>query len=384
MPLATSTVAFLPLLAPGQEAPPLALRGLDPLELVAGNEVEGDPALTYDRNGFRYAFVSEEHREEFHEDGGRFEIQLGGACARMGPLSGTGNPDLFAVHEGKIYVFASGACLESFKKDPARHVDPIEDPLGEGREADRKRGQELLARVLEGVGGAERVDALESLHIVREAKRPSAQGSVAWREELVYVFRPSASDGEMECWGDLGAKSAFCVLKRKTAWDDWVWSERLDDTLRAGPDTLKAGVAGKGLEVQHWAARHEFLLQMSRELLFLLALRHDPAGFDAWSEGSEVIGERTFEKLVVYWNGRRTTFHVDTAEGHVVRASWVGRVDTGPNGAVVVDFSDFGEVGGLTLPRARMVTFDGAPLAYLSGPLAVLDAKLAAQDDPPR
>ena len=130
MLLAASTALFFFHLL-GQEAPALslrglALRGLDPLELVAGNEVEGDPALTYDRNGFRYAFVSEENREEFHEEGGRYEIQLGGACGRMGPLSGTGDPDNFLVHDGKIYVFASDACRESFKKDPAKHVDPVE------------------------------------------------------------------------------------------------------------------------------------------------------------------------------------------------------------------------------------------------------------------
>jgi hypothetical protein len=113
---------------------------------------------------------------------------------------------------------------------------------------------------------------------------------------------------------------------------------------------------------------------MGRELVFLLAQRATPGALDAWSEGTERVGERALEKLVLYWNGRRTTFCLDPETGRALRARWVGRLESGVNGEVVVDFDDFTERGGLVLPRSRRVTFDGEALEHLAFPLAVLEA----------
>ena len=80
----------------------------------------------------------------------------------MGPLSGLGSPDRFHVHAGRIYLFASDACMNRFKGAPETFL-PSDDARPEATEAELKRGAELMALALKGLGGAERVDALKGL-----------------------------------------------------------------------------------------------------------------------------------------------------------------------------------------------------------------------------
>src|SRR5918998_1303968 len=75
------------------------LDGLDPVLLTGGKEVQGEEAFSVKRGRFRYLFANAETKATFEREPGRYEIQLDGTCARMGPTV-QGNPDLFAVHEG--------------------------------------------------------------------------------------------------------------------------------------------------------------------------------------------------------------------------------------------------------------------------------------------
>jgi len=355
--------ALAALVLRSQEAavPPLALRGLDPVELVAGREVLGDAGHVHDRNGFRYAFVSEESAETFESDPGRYEIQMGGACGRMGPLSFKCDPDRYLVHDGRIYVFASEACRESFRKAPEAHVDRPEYPPADG--AGSARGRELLDLVVTAVGGAEALDGVRRLRVGSAGTIRSGAASSAWREEREYDF--GAADGGVAVSSTAGGGLR---LARKTFQGDGVWREELDDVLRAG-------VEGRLLTPSTWAARHEFELQLSRELVFLLRQRGNSFGFAAWSTGPVEVGGRALEALVVHWNNRNTTLLVDPATGRVERMRWRGRLDPGPNGDVIVDFEDFGAVGKLTLPRARRVRFDGEPVERRSGALVLLEVE---------
>lgn len=93
----------------------LALGGLDPVELTAGSDEMGKAEIIAVRNNLRYQFVSEPNRRAFAENPERFSVQndtcpvVPGAPAR---------PDLFAVHEGKIYIFASENCIREFQESP--------------------------------------------------------------------------------------------------------------------------------------------------------------------------------------------------------------------------------------------------------------------------
>src|SRR5262245_32233601 len=112
--VAVVVVALVPLFGQETRQAPLALRGLDPVELVKGNETRGDDAWSIERGKARFVFATEANLRAFEKDPEKYGIQFGGACGRMGPGSGRGNPGRFATHEGKIYAFASDQCRDSF------------------------------------------------------------------------------------------------------------------------------------------------------------------------------------------------------------------------------------------------------------------------------
>src|SRR5262245_29957519 len=97
-----------------QQQPPYdALEGLDPVLLTQGKEAQGEMKITVTRGQFRYMFANAANKAAFEQYPTRYEIQLNGACARMGaPV--VGNPDLYAVHKGRIYIFGSENCKTLF------------------------------------------------------------------------------------------------------------------------------------------------------------------------------------------------------------------------------------------------------------------------------
>lgn len=95
--------------------------------LTEDQERPGRGALAR-RHGNFCCFASEESRETFKADPARFEIQLGDPCARMGALSSCADPDRYAVHEGRIYIFASDGCRTARSAAPARAIPALTIP----------------------------------------------------------------------------------------------------------------------------------------------------------------------------------------------------------------------------------------------------------------
>jgi protein tyrosine phosphatase (PTP) superfamily phosphohydrolase (DUF442 family)/YHS domain-containing protein len=102
---------------------PLAVRGLDPVLLVAGQETPGEAKFTLTRGHFEYRFSSAESKAKFENQPARYEVQLDGMCAVMGaPV--LGHPERFAVYDGRIYVFGTENCRKEFFADPAKYLKP--------------------------------------------------------------------------------------------------------------------------------------------------------------------------------------------------------------------------------------------------------------------
>ena len=79
-----------------------ALDGVDPVALlIQGKEVSGKPEFKVTRGKFDYLFATAENKATFEKNPEKYEIQLSGACARMGG-GVTGNPADYAVVDGKI------------------------------------------------------------------------------------------------------------------------------------------------------------------------------------------------------------------------------------------------------------------------------------------
>src|SRR5215510_5995704 len=116
LPKAAFTAAPLVIQSQAPE-PAIPLEGLDPVFLTQGKEVIGKASISVTRGRFKYLFANEENKAVFAKDPERYEIQLDGSCARMGPQTG-GNPDLFTVYEGRIYLLGSNECLKRFEAAP--------------------------------------------------------------------------------------------------------------------------------------------------------------------------------------------------------------------------------------------------------------------------
>jgi putative intracellular protease/amidase/YHS domain-containing protein len=97
-----------------------ALKGLDPVALVKGKEVPGDPKLVARRGRFLYRFANDENKAEFEARPKQYEIQLRGQCGLYPGMMG--DPAVFAVVDGRIYLAGSDQCLETFRQSPAKYL----------------------------------------------------------------------------------------------------------------------------------------------------------------------------------------------------------------------------------------------------------------------
>src|SRR4030095_15054501 len=139
----------------------IPLEGLDPVMLTHGKEVQGDMKYKVTRGRFQYIFASAENKATFEKDPTRYEIQLDGSCARMGPPT-TGNPDLYAVYNGRIYIFGSEECQTLFKAAPEKYLEVPAPPKSPPTAEMVKRGRELIAKAVESLGGESKLDHLVS------------------------------------------------------------------------------------------------------------------------------------------------------------------------------------------------------------------------------
>jgi YHS domain-containing protein len=100
--------------------PKTALKGLDPIEFVAGKAVSGNKKITADYGKFRYVFTNEKNRTLFSKDPARYAIQGDGTCP-VAPEYQV-DPDLVMLHKGKIYAFATVPCMGMFGKNPEKYL----------------------------------------------------------------------------------------------------------------------------------------------------------------------------------------------------------------------------------------------------------------------
>lgn len=105
--------------------PALVLKGLDPVWLVQGKEEKGKESFSTVHKGFKYLFVSAAQKAAFEANSEKYAAQDEGICpiARVDLHQDIkGNPAIFAVHQGKIYLFANNDARESFKKNPSKYA----------------------------------------------------------------------------------------------------------------------------------------------------------------------------------------------------------------------------------------------------------------------
>ncbi len=335
MAVSILSVALISLVyAQGRPAAVEALDGVDPVLLVQGKEVSGKPELKVVRGGFEYSFASAETKATFEKEPAKYEIQLKGLCARMGKATG-GRPSDFLVHDGRIYIFGSDECNKKFAAEPAKYLPPAPVPMPSTSRA-AAGGRALIERTVKAIGGAARVDPIETYVETssRIQKRPTGDVPVTvktmWRfPDAVRMERTATVQGKVMSSATLMTPSGMWYLSQGHAYE--------------------ANAAG----------RPSMELDFGRQIVPLLHARRS-GGFKAAALGAGTVEGSAVDRVRVVNGGVDVTLGVNPSSGRIHSISFVDRSQAeGHYGEYTVLYSDYRPVDGLMLPFSERVSFNG-------------------------
>jgi YHS domain-containing protein len=305
---------------------------VDAVSLVTGTEVPGLPEHAVTHRGFTYLFASSATREQFMREPSRYEVQLDGTCARMGPLGGSATTEHRHVHDGKLYIFASPQCRETFVKRAADLLESADAPP-EASAVELERGRELVDLATKGLGGAARLDGVLSYQAGTH-ERAEHEGALV---DVVDVLTVSGVDRH----------------RIDSAWGQW--------------HSVYVVTPGEGFAVEEagtselCAARRQAVeRRVLRHLVPLLRSRHD-RGFLAAARGASRVGDGACERVAVHVRGVTVLLDVELATGRVLAATYRGHGPGGFLGTMTETYSEHESVAGLMLPRVVTRTFEGRP-----------------------
>ncbi len=323
-------------LAACDDAPESRILTIDVVEAAQGRTIEGTRDLALFHEGIVYRFASPKNRATFERDPSRFEVADGGACGRMGPLSGTGDARRHTVHRGRVYFFASDACREAFVQSPARYIEtPDERPAGTPEELER--GRAVLATLIEWAGGESRIRSITSYRERTERTVESAGTTYTVTHEFAAI-----------------------VPDRFREWESW--NESWFSTIRTADGAAMGSSRRHEPMARSRANAFDRVLARHPVVILTDAIRDSRSGstFIAIAKGSGKIGERTVDHLVVWTRGATTTLSIERGTGHLVQARFHGR-DTGTSvGEIVREYTRDATVDGVRLPTAFTVSHNGA------------------------
>jgi YHS domain-containing protein len=341
-----------------QKAADDALDGLDPVLLVAGKEVPGKSAFSVTRGDFVYLFSTADTKATFESDPSRYEIQLGGLCARMGKTTG-GNPSDFVVHEGKIYIFGSDACHKKFQAEPAKYLPTPPPPLPAAPAA-ATRGRQFIDRSVAALGSAATLDGLTSYTESYTQVQARPQGEVSIAIKTMWRFP------------DRARQERTMVLQGKT----------MSSATVLSPEGMWF-VGGPGqVYTMRPAGRQSLEQDFGRHPVALLRARRG-SGFTAVALGTGTVDGLSVENVRVISGSTDVTLGIG-ASGRIHSETFRDRNSEGEYGTFSIVYSDFKPVEGLQLPFNVRATFNGQPQPSLSMTIdaitlnAPLDASLFA------
>jgi hypothetical protein len=200
-----------------------------------------------------------------------------------------------------------------------------------------KRGQELIAKAVETLGGGSKLDQLVSL------QRKDVRGNEV-KNTLLLSF-PDALRQET-------VRQTFTMASVVTPSESFFI---MNNAARPMPEANRASI--------YKELNHELLV------LFRARTRSD---FKASAAGNDKVGETPVERLEVELPGFTTVLGIDPATGRVLSQTYHGRGPGGVLGEIAINYSDFRTVEGLSLPFKMNATFDGQPFPALSATIEAI------------
>lgn len=322
---------------------PIAERELfpfDPVLLIGtGEKSEGDAAREVAYGNYRYRFAADSSKRAFEAMPSRFAIAFGGGCARMGPLSGSGDVRRFEVVDDKLYIFASDACRNSFMKAPSAFMEATDTPFPTDG-----RGVELSAAVRRWL----RADAACPKEILVSGTRTERVGAAE-----------QASEHRVRDEIRLSPNLTFTSLN---AWDDDAWWT----TAVFGPaDARTPPVNAKRSTRQGEQPLDESQLEAFRreamlEPLFLSRVLLQPdvklsgGGVAEWSVDSKPNAAKlTGEVLRVHWRGVTVEWLLQPKTGQLLAQRAMKRARDMKFAQVTEVFAEWNSHAGVRIPMVR-------------------------------
>lgn len=329
--LTTVCVAQIGDLRMPESLPVLGVFELDPVLLLEkGEQSAGREDLRVLHRQWEYRFASAASLARYRENPDRYAVAQGGACPRMGALSGLGSTQLWSVRAGKIYLCASPSCKATFERAPERLLE-TDDPAIEGDEASRARGRALLDLAIRWAGGAEALSGM--VGYTYSERRPVESGGRTYDYRAQRVVTMPAS------------------MRSMTAWDEQSWTHAIEG------DSGVFAADGQIERLMDPAQIAEARRRLACDLPYLLAraaLGEVPAvalGTDA------VLGG---ERLALRLHGKTIEIVLDPADGRILSQrsrGWGG--EQALLGACEKRFTEIQRVEGIAFPTAWERWYEG-------------------------
>lgn len=309
------------ILGPGPTT--IVLRGLDPVELVAGREVAGQDNLSSKHLRYEYRFANAANKAKFDAEPLAFAVQNGGACGRMGELSGRGAVTRWTVVNGKIFLFASESCRDTFLKTKDKFVVAQLAPSAPSEDSDP----------------SEAIEAWKRVRAAHDAGGLAKFKRVVWERQTPYD-----DGGSRKVWKE------FEGFFGDQSWGSWYEYDRGFGGYFA-KDHDRWEMDSKG-----WYGVHPGEDRQLRAMI----VRH-PAAMIAGAPVSPraLVGDGTSVEMTC----GDLTFIVepDPATKRIRTISFRDRW-AGPVCAVKIEYSNYQNMQGVWLPMTSTVTVDGEPM----------------------
>ena len=318
-----------------------ALDGVDPVLLIQGKEIAGKPELKVVRGRFAYLFSSPETKATFEREPAKYEIQMNGSCARMGPGVG-GNPSDFAVVDGKVYIFGSDDCHKKFVAAPARFLPRPVPPMPTAAQ-DLEQGRALVDRAVKALGGAAALDGVATYVETSTQVQRRANADMPVVTKTTWRFPGAVRSERTMTMQGKEMTSATLIIPA----GGWYISQ------------------GRSYE-QNPISRANNQQEFSRQLVPLLRTRSDPA-FKAARVGIGTIDGTPVERVRIQNGVVDVTLGIEPESGRVHSLMFTGRNGEAEIGEYALVFSDYRQVSGLMLPFEVRALFDGTPDSFRSG-----------------
>jgi len=218
-------------------------------------------------------------------------------------------------------AFAAAVLLGVFFISPA---------MGQTR---AEAGAAIIARAVQGIGGADVLDRIGTISVEGEATRLTPQGMIKTPTRSFVEF-PASYRQEIELNGAVVA-------------------------MASSTDGAYL-IAGKSVQALSEAQRQNIEVTALRTPLVLLKTRSN-RNFSADADGSGKIGDYEVDFAQVYVGNENMRIAVDKATGRIVQEEFDTRGGAPErSGRMVVTFSDFRKLSnGLTVAHASSGTFEG-------------------------